>query len=80
MPCIKCNNGKWKYGKHGKCVFDTLQKCKDAAAAIHAKPKKTPEELEATAEDLAPLFVKDCGCNATIGWMNTIRTLWGSKE
>lgn len=45
MPCIKCNNDNWKYGKHGKCVFDTLQKCKDAAAAIHAKPKSLVQEL-----------------------------------
>lgn len=39
MPCIKCSNGKWKYGVKGRCVFKTLQACKDAAAAIHAKPK-----------------------------------------
>lgn len=45
MPCIKCNNGKWKYGKHGKCVFVTLQKCKDAAAAIHANPKSLIQAL-----------------------------------
>lgn len=63
MPCIKCSNGKWKYGKKGSCVYDTLQKCKDAAAAIHAKPKHNSEELEAMAEDLAPLFMgKNCQC------------------
>ena len=62
MPCIKCNNGKWKYGKKGKCQFDTLEKCKDAAAAIHANPNKSEEEITAVAEDLAILFVKDCGC------------------
>ena len=43
MPCMKCANGKWKYGEHGNCQFDTLKACKAAAAAIHAKPKK---ELE----------------------------------
>ena len=59
MPCIKCSNGKWKYGKKGKCVYDTLQKCKDAAAAIHAKPKHTDEEISAMAEDLAFLFVEE---------------------
>lgn len=37
MPCIKCNNGKWKYGEHGKCIYDTLSDCKKAAAAIHIK-------------------------------------------
>ena len=42
MPCIKCNNGKWKYGEHGRCQFDTLAACKAAEAAIHARenPKK----------------------------------------
>ena len=43
MPCMKCSNGKYKYGEQGKCVFDTLAACKAAAAAIHAKPKKQPE-------------------------------------
>jgi hypothetical protein len=45
MPCIKCSNGKWKYGEHGNCQFDTLKACQAAAAAIHIqeeakKPKK----------------------------------------
>jgi len=39
MPCIKCNNGKWKYGKRGKCIYKTLKACKAAAAAIHARDK-----------------------------------------
>ena len=39
MPCMKCNNGKWKYGERGRCQFDTLAACKAAEAAIHAKPK-----------------------------------------
>ena len=32
---MKCSNGKYKYGEHGDCVYDTLGKCKEAAAAIH---------------------------------------------
>lgn len=39
MPCIKCNNGKYKYGERGRCQFDTLAACRAAEAAIHAKPK-----------------------------------------
>jgi hypothetical protein len=49
---MKCANGKWKYGEHGNCQFDTLAACKAAAAAIHIndptskdesmKPKKKP--------------------------------------
>lgn len=49
MPCIKCNNGKWRYGQHGKCVFDTLKKCQDAEAAIHAN-KKTMDSCETCAK------------------------------
>jgi len=37
MPCIKCSNGKYKYGEHGKCIYETLEKCQEAAAAIHAQ-------------------------------------------
>ena len=43
MPCMKCANGKYKYGEHGNCQFDTLKACKAAAAAIHAKPKPKKE-------------------------------------
>ena len=47
MPCMKCNNGKYKYGEGGRCQFDTLAACEAAAAAIHIqkpkpKPKKNP--------------------------------------
>lgn len=40
MPCIKCSNGKWKYGQKGRCQFDTKKKCEDAAAAIHINKKE----------------------------------------
>ena len=40
MPCIKCSNGKWKYGEKGKCQFKTLEACKKAAAAIHVQENK----------------------------------------
>ena len=43
MPCMKCANGKWKYGEAGRCQFETLKACKAAEAAIHAKPKKSSE-------------------------------------
>lgn len=35
MPCIKCSNGKYKYGERGDCMFDTLAKCKAGAIAIN---------------------------------------------
>jgi hypothetical protein len=43
MPCIKCKNNKYKYGEGGRCQFDTLAKCKEAEAAIHAKKPKKPK-------------------------------------
>jgi hypothetical protein len=32
---MRCSNGKYKYGEHGNCMFDTLAKCKAAAIAIN---------------------------------------------
>ena len=52
MPCMKCANGKWKYGAGGKCVFDTLAACKAAAAAIHID---TPSGPHQTAKDMTPV-------------------------
>lgn len=37
MPCMKCSNGKWKYGAGGNCQFDTLEACERAEAAINAQ-------------------------------------------
>jgi hypothetical protein len=48
MPCIKCANGKYKYGEHDNCQFDTLAACKAAAAAIHIQENNmTPVEPQA---------------------------------
>lgn len=46
MPCIKCSNGKYKYGEKGKCVYDTLAKCKKAAAAIHIQEDKKTKDIK----------------------------------
>ena len=55
MPCIKCSNGKWKYGEHGNCQFDTLKSCRAAEAAIHAR--ENPKKI------LEPQHTKsDCRC------------------
>lgn len=62
MPCYKCSNGKWKYGKKGNCQFDTLEECQKAEIAINIskgkKPKKKPGD-----EDNDDKRKKDCGCN-----------------
>lgn len=43
MPCYKCSNGKWKYGKNGRCQFDSLEHCQEAEAAIHARENDKKE-------------------------------------
>lgn len=48
MPCIKCSNGKWKYGEKGKCQFKTLEACKKAAAAIHIQEDKKDKKAKVT--------------------------------
>jgi len=61
MPCMKCANGKWKYGEHGNCQFDTLEACKAAAAAIHIGDKEmTPVQPVQTP---SPLHDPMCPCS-----------------
>ena len=51
MPCLKCSNGKWRYGEHGKCVFDTYEECRRAEIAIIIDDK-----------NLNLPSLEDCGC------------------
>lgn len=71
MPCIKCSNGKWKYGEHGKCQFDTLEACKAAAAAIHIGDKgadptdpKLPPHVQPVPGDWHDPACQCYGCKA----------------
>ena len=34
MPAKPCDNGKWKWGNNGDCVFDTRQDAQKAGIAI----------------------------------------------
>lgn len=40
MPCIPCNNGKYKYGHKGRCQYDSRKECEQAAKAIHADKQR----------------------------------------
>lgn len=62
MPCIKCANGKWKYGERGRCQFDTLAACRAAEAAIHAREpkKKSLETDECECENCSRKDTPDC--------------------
>ena len=39
MPCIRCENGKYKIGG-GKCMYNSLPKCIAALKAYYAKKNK----------------------------------------
>lgn len=75
MPCMKCANGKWKYGERGRCQFDTLKACKAAEAAIHAKPKPkdaagsvmgAPDSVKVVERDRNSTVCPDnCNCNSS---------------
>ena len=75
MPCMKCANGKWKYGERGRCQFDTLKACKAAEAAIHAKPKPkdaagsvmgAPDSVKVVERDRnSTVCPGDCKCNSS---------------
>jgi len=41
MPCTKCEEGKYKWGKTGECKYDTLQDC-ESANSKYNKMQPTP--------------------------------------
>ena len=51
MPCTKCEEGKYKWGKTGECKYDTLDACESANSKYNKMQptplgKKTYEEYE----------------------------------
>ena len=41
MPCTKCEEGKYKWGKTGECKYDTLESC-ESANSKYNKMQPTP--------------------------------------
>ena len=41
MPCTKCEEGKYKWGKTGECKYDTLESC-ESANSKYNKMRPTP--------------------------------------
>ena len=37
MPCKKCDNGKYKWGKTGSCEYDTIAECEEANKDYYEK-------------------------------------------
>lgn len=62
MPCMQCANGKYKYGQHGRCNYDSLQECEED------HPEEAPRRTVTTAKgewlvdalDRARGICKDC--------------------
>tara|TARA_R110000744_G_scaffold30329_3_gene71846 strand:- start:6231 stop:6944 length:714 start_codon:yes stop_codon:yes gene_type:complete len=52
MPCIKCENEKWKWGENGECQYDTLEECK-SANQDNSYTKIVELIIEEGSEDLA---------------------------
>jgi len=42
MPCTKCENGKYKWGKTGDCKYDSKEECEKANPKKYSKMKPTP--------------------------------------
>jgi hypothetical protein len=55
MPCYKCANGKYKYGQRGNCQFDTLDACKQAEQAIHARENAKEIDMAKKPYDKEPM-------------------------
>ena len=41
MPCEKCENGKYKWGKTGSCTYDTVAECEAANKDYYEDMKET---------------------------------------
>ena len=41
MPCEKCENGKYKWGKTGSCTYDTVAECEEANKDYYEEEKTT---------------------------------------
>jgi len=42
MPCTKCENGKYKWGKTGDCKYDSKEACEKANKKNYNKMRPTP--------------------------------------
>ena len=41
MPCEKCENGKYKWGKTGDCTYDSVAECEEANKDYYEEIKET---------------------------------------
>ena len=77
MPCMKCSNGKYKYGAGGDCVFDTLETCHQAAAAIHIQNAIPPDPKNPPIPEPTDFYTNNPNGHMTIEDMyNQANTRW----
>ena len=56
MPCEKCENGKYKWGKTGSCEYDSMAECEEANKDYYENTKTTSIKeliIAADSEELA---------------------------
>tara|TARA_R110001592_G_scaffold358776_1_gene664157 strand:- start:79 stop:930 length:852 start_codon:yes stop_codon:yes gene_type:complete len=58
MPCTKCEEGKYKWGKTGDCEYDTLQECEEANSTY--EELKTTKIVELVIDDESQDLAIDC--------------------
>ena len=86
MPCIKCEGGKWKWGRNGRCIYETEAACKAAnegsrTVACNCDQRKTIElggktyELWDHAEIVEQIGAKKSLPENAYGWGGD----WGIK-
>tara|TARA_R110001632_G_scaffold43057_4_gene109037 strand:- start:411 stop:1133 length:723 start_codon:yes stop_codon:yes gene_type:complete len=51
MPCEKCDNGKYKWGKNGSCTYDTAAECEAANKDNYKEEVKTTSIVELVISD-----------------------------
>jgi len=39
MPCLECENGKWRWGESGECQYGSKSQCEEANADYYAESK-----------------------------------------
>ena len=53
MPCKKCDSGKWKFGRTGKCEYNSKSECETANADYYAE--ETVHEFTFTEDQMKEL-------------------------
>ena len=51
MPCIKCENNKWRWGESGECKYDSLSQCEEANADYYDEEKAAEKEKKIRYEE-----------------------------